>query len=121
MDSTLPDINGYKNRLDIIEKLVAQLEKDLDINSAIKLSNDPDLAYHELFEQTLLIIESMAKEPLFSFRQLMYRIDVSENKIVGAFNSEVDKSEFEIYTHLIIERELQKVVTRMFFSQTLNS
>ncbi|MGB0402803.1 MAG: hypothetical protein ACPGEG_01820 [Salibacteraceae bacterium] len=121
MNSKLPDINGYKNRLDIIEKVVTQLEKDLDLNFAIKLSNDPDLAYNELFTQTLPIIKNLANEPLFSFRQLMYRIDVSENKIAEAFNSESNKSEFEIYTHLIIERELQKVVTRLFFSQTLES
>ncbi|MBD79208.1 MAG: hypothetical protein CL840_09835 [Crocinitomicaceae bacterium] len=120
MPKELPDINNYKTRIDVIEEVARQIEKDLGIEFPLKLSGNPDLAYTELFEQTLPVLKETINDPLFSFKHLLYKIDINETKLSQAFRTEVDANEFEIYTRLIIERELQKVATRRFFKSSLN-
>jgi len=119
MKFNLPDINNYKTRIDVIEEVARQIEKDLNIDLPLKLSGNPDLAYQELFAQSLPRIKELASEQLFSFKQLLYKIDVQEKKLIEAFQTTQDMSEFEIYTHLIIERELLKVATRRFYKSAL--
>lgn len=98
-----------------------QLEKDLDLKIGLNLSGDADQAYRELYHQVLPILKERTTSGLYSFKQLMYRIDISEKKVAQEFAKSVNPDEFEIYTNLIIERELQKVVTRLYFSQKLDS
>jgi hypothetical protein len=49
----------------------------------------------------------------------MYLIDVSEKKIRTAFALESNVDELELYARLIVEREMQKVITRLYFSNQL--
>lgn len=120
MNFNLPDINNYKTRIDVIEDVARQIEKDLNIEIPLKLSGNPDLAYQELFSQTLPKIKELATEQLFSFKHLLYKIDVQEKKLVEAFQNANNMDEFEIYSHLIIERELLKVATRRFYKSALD-
>ena len=120
MSFNLPDINIYKTRIDIIKDVARQIEKDLNVDIPLKLSGNPNEAYQELYDQTFPRIKETANRALFSFKQLLYKIDVSEKKLTDAFRENIEMDEFEIYTHLIIERELQKVATRLLFKSTID-
>ena len=85
MSFNLPDINIYKTRIDVIKDVARQIEKDLNVDIPLKLSGNPNEAYQELYDQTFPRIKETASRALFSFKQLLYKIDVSEKKLTDAF------------------------------------
>ncbi|UTW63543.1 hypothetical protein KFE98_05155 [bacterium SCSIO 12741] len=121
MNDAIPDINGYKNRLMVIQKVAEQLEKDLQLNQSIPLSGDPDKAYPELEQQVQPLVKNWLQQDYSWLMHTLYRIDVSEKKLARARIEFSDMPEHELITHLILERELQKVVLRMWYSKTLDS
>ncbi len=121
MTETIPDINGYKNRLRVIEKVAEQLGKDLNLDSPLKLSGNPDLAYRELEQQIQPLVKNWLRDDYSWLMHTLYRIDVSEKKLERGRITFQEIPEHELITHLILERELQKVVLRMWHSKTLDS
>ncbi|MCB0480236.1 MAG: hypothetical protein KDC83_02340 [Flavobacteriales bacterium] len=117
---TLPDLSGYRNRLDIINEVALQIEKDLLLDEHIALTDNADKAYTHLMSALVPIISKLFKQPPYKIKSLLYRIDVNEKKLFDALRDEPEKSEAEIVSHLIIERELRKVVFRKMYSQTSN-
>lgn len=121
MQSFLPDLNKYKNRTDIVAKVAQQIEKDLQLNDALTVPENAEDGYLTLFNQVLPIIKSIALNSHEDLRQLMYLVDISEKKVAHEFSQNTSKPEFEIYTHLIVEREFIKVLTRLYFSNKLEA
>jgi hypothetical protein len=118
MSSSLPDINNYKTRTDILKLVARQLEKDLNLNQNLDVPQVPLQAFEKLKKQVEDVLKQMLLEG-FNFKELMYRIDVSEKKIRTAFALESNVDELELYARLIVEREMQKVITRLYFSNQL--
>lgn len=118
----MTDITPYLNRLDILNDTVQQVIKDFAMNGmeitpiAIRVSENSDSAYSELFSQILPQIEKLQKENFQNFYNLMYRIDISEGQIKKAMEQAKDRSFAEVISDLILKRELIKVVTRKRFS-----
>jgi len=114
----MTDISPYLNRLDILNETAKQIIKDFGLQGMeIKFSGNADNVYAELFSQILPLIEQLQKENFQNFYTLMYRIDISETQIKKAFKHAKDRSFSEVVTDLVLKRELQKVVTRKYFSK----
>ena len=113
------DLNGYKTRKEVLEKLIRQINKDLEINVTIEWEEQGIDLYQSIIDKVAPVIEKLIRQGNGRVEQLLYKIDVSEKKVKETFNSTLETDPAVIFTHLIIERELQKVVFRMVYSKTL--
>ena len=113
------DLSGYKTRKEVLEKLIRQINKDLEINVTIEREEQGIDLYQSIIDQVAPVIEKLIRQGNGRVEQLLYKIDVSEKKVKETFNSTLETDPAVIFTHLIIERELQKVVFRMVYSKTL--
>lgn len=115
------DLNGYKNRKDIIEKVVSQINKDLNLDIAIEFTDSKTSYYEELLAEIKPKLSRIIYEGRGQLEQILYKIDVPERKVKNALDSSVETDPAVIFSHLILERELQKVVFRILYSKGLQS
>ena len=113
------DLSGYKTRKEVLEKLIRQINKDLEINVTIEREEQGIDLYQSIIDKVAPVIEKLIRQGNGRVEQLLYKIDVSEKKVKETFNSTLETDPAVIFTHLIIERELQKVVFRMVYSKSL--
>ncbi len=109
----LPYLNSEK----IIRDLAGQISKDIGIdNFSIQAVQPSPLAFQELFEQLLPLIQELeiTNKPKLNF--ILNRTDISENQLIQALKSNAKKSYSTVISELIIKRELQKVVIRNLYS-----
>jgi|TARA_Y100000385_G_C13109780_1_gene652065 hypothetical protein len=114
------DLNGYKTRKEVLEKLLQQINKDLELNLQIEWEKYGTLLYQEIIDQVAPVIEKLIRQGNGRVEQLLYKIDVSELKVKEAIDSASETNPAVIFTHLIIERELQKVVFKLVYSKSIN-
>ncbi len=117
----LPEIlqsaTRYHSDLEIIQMTANQLIKDMgEFSFKITFKGDKETPYKELYDQVEPIIYTLEMMQPEKLKALLYRIDISENSIKQHFinDSKTDLSAF--ITDLILQRELQKVLTRIYFS-----
>ena len=107
------DLTPYFNKLDIIKDTAAQIIKDFEMfGMEVKFSGNAYNAYEELFDQIEPHIKKMVDSNRQKFLGILYRIDLSDEQIQKAVNSNSSEPFSVIVTDLIIKRELQKVVIR---------
>ncbi len=107
------DLTPYFNKLDIIKDTAAQIIKDFEMfGMEVKFSGNAYNAYEELFDQIEPHIKKMVDSNRQKFLGILYRIDLSDEQIKKAVNSNSTEPFSVIVTDLIIKRELQKVVIR---------
>jgi len=100
--SEIPDNNLYI-------KLIEQLNKDfqmIGIEEEFSLEITPKSLINQLQNSIQKLISSNYSE----YQNFLYRVDVSENKL-----KEIDTSDVEQITYLILKREWQKVWIRSKF------
>lgn len=116
LSEQLANLEPFKLEHRIIQQVVAQLQKDFDdIIVEVEL-NDTETPYVQLKRQVMPIIDWLLEkrpERLFS---LFYRIDIPEHKVKQLLIATDEIDICEAYTDLILNRELQKVITRNFYS-----
>ena len=111
----------YKNDQLIIDKVVSQTQKDFQLyDEKIEFSGNQDTAFEELFNQIKPIIFRMLELDSNRFFSLLYAIDIDEKKVRSLLLGDEEADVAIELTHLILERELLKVVTRQLFSQQSN-
>ncbi|MDA9783171.1 hypothetical protein N9B55_02035 [Vicingaceae bacterium] len=111
----------YKNDQLIIDKVVSQIQKDFQLyDEKIEFSGNQDTAFEELFNQIKPIIFRMLELDSNRFFSLLYAIDIDEKKVRSLLLGDEEADVAIELTHLILERELLKVVTRQLFSQQSN-
>lgn len=113
----LKSVSRYYSDLEIIQMTANQLIKDMgEFSIEITFKGDKETPYKELFDQVEPIIYTLEMMQPEKLKALLYRIDISENRIKQHFveNTKNDLSAF--ITDLILQRELQKVLTRIYFS-----
>ncbi len=114
--TTLPrlceeDLKPWFNREEVIRDCAAQVQKDLAMYGFdIQFSGDHLGAYEELFAQLEPIVADGLLRRGGTLQELLYRIDVSEQKVREA--ALADEPWSVSITRLILWRELQKVVIR---------
>lgn len=115
------ELYQYKNDQLIIDKLVLQIQKDFQLyDEKIEFSGNREAAYDELFNQVKPVIFRMLELDSVRFFSLLYAIDVDERKVKELLFGYKESDVANEITHLILERELLKVVSRQIFSQQSN-
>jgi hypothetical protein len=116
VDTSLPDFDPYKGRLDILRQVADQVIRDFEMFGAeIQFSGNPLTAYAELFEQLLPFLEGLQLSNQQKLISILYRVDLSENQVKKALLEEPEKPFAQVLTKLFLKRELQKVVMRNQF------
>lgn len=111
------DISIYKNDAAIITETAAQVEKDFASNGIdISFSGNSFTAYDKLFPQVKAVVKNLLENNRGKFAQLLYTIDLSEQKVNHIFSENTFTDSVEKITQFILERELFKVITRKHFS-----
>jgi hypothetical protein len=115
------ELTEHKANLDLVNKVALQVQKDFQLyDEKVEFSGVHETAYGELFEQIKPIIFRMLELDSARFFSLLYRIDVDEIKVKNLLFGHKESDVANEITHLILERELLKVVSRQIFSQQSN-
>ena len=107
----------YFENKDYLKRIAEQIQRDFDMSGVLlngsidKLNNYGDL-YTLLLENISELIHSNS----IQFKNILYRIDVSELTIHKSMGLKVDAVLEEEVTKLIIDRCLQKVLTKEKYS-----
>lgn len=112
----LPKVNLYFNHEPIIELTRIQILKDFEgIGETLNLNQCK--SHKELFNQLFPLIAYFIQTHHQKLMNVLYRIDVSEQVIQKKLNEQPNLQADIILAHLIIEREMRKVITRLYFSE----
>jgi hypothetical protein len=96
------------------ELLIDSLKRQLQIEFAEKIS------FEEIKEKLSEHINYLINNKFQDLINLLYRIDINENKLRELLNAHKETDASNIIAGLIIERQLQKIKTRKEFSQKKN-
>ncbi len=118
---TLNELQAYYNRTDLLEKVVAQIQKDFDwFNFKIVFSEDEEQTpYQKLYQEILPLIEEMLNDDYPKLMSVLYRIDIGEDFLNKKLKETPNADTDEVITDLILKRELQKVIIREIYSGKL--
>ena len=89
--------------------LIETLNKDLDAGLAENISDEG------LYQQLFLFIENLINNNFFQLVFLLYKVDVSEQKLTGILRECKGANAAKVITDLVIEREMQKIESRKAF------
>ena len=122
MSAPLPDISDYQNKVEIIQETAEQIIKDFGIfGLQLTFEGKAENAYQQLFEQILPHITTLAKTNKQKLMGIIYRIDISDRQLKNALENATHSTFEETITHLILKRELQKVVIRHHFKNATDA
>lgn len=112
-------LDRFSRRLDLLQEVVAQLNKDFQLNGFdVNFTGNEDNAYRELSDQLVPVIDYMLEHQTERFWSLLYGIDLNEAQVRKALFGE-DTDSLQRLTDLILKRELQKVVIRKHYAGRL--
>jgi hypothetical protein len=112
------DIEKYRLDLVLIRETAERIIKDFDLfGFDIVFSGNEDKAYEEMNKQLQPVFHELIYNNRQKLMRMLYIIDISEEKLSSTINKHPDEPMANIISHLVIERELQKVITRRYFSQ----
>ena len=101
---------GIAFSTELLPKIIGQLNKDLQMTGFDNLFAT-DLTIDELIHECVLFFEELLNENDARLYNLLYRIDVNQDKIYGSDG----KPQF-LLAKLVLQREFEKVVLRKLFS-----
>ncbi|MBN1597298.1 MAG: hypothetical protein JW894_03320 [Bacteroidales bacterium] len=112
------DLAKYHDDVEIVRKTAKQVIKDFaEFGIDISFPTNLKFAYNQLFDELSPIIQEIIDKDMSRLYSLLYRIDIHESTVRKGTH-EMNKLELhDVITHLILERELKKVLTRLHFSQ----
>lgn len=112
------DFERYQRSVTLLQDVVTQINKDFRLQGFdVEFSGEGETAYRELSEQLAPVIDYMLENQTDKFWNLIYGIDLNENKVKQIlFGDEGALDAIGQLTDLILKRELQKVVIRLFYS-----
>lgn len=90
---------------------LAITEKIIEITNSIQT-----VSFDKARQQLIFLINELINKDFHSLVQLLYRIDVSEEKIRTFLDQNIERDSANILADLIIERQLQKVESWQRFS-----
>lgn len=98
------------------EETVAQIQKDFNMSGvSLTFTFGGNNSYQSLLEQLLQQVELLLAEHKSKLQTVLYRIDLSEKKLLQAHANLPHLSLQELITQEILIRELKKVMTRNYF------
>lgn len=115
----LPDLKQFHNDFSYIQATADQLIKDFGyygIDLEFRLEEGQGTPYEILYDQVHVVVEDLIDYHYLKLLPVLYRIDLSEQEIEKNHHLNPDMRMSESMTHLILARELRKVVLRRYFS-----
>lgn len=110
------DVQAYLDTDELVRETVQQIMKDFDtFNLEITFSGDIQMAYSEIHGQLAHHLDHLLDHSYNRLIALLYRIDLSESDIKLGVLHLPNYNFSQAMAHLIIERELRKVLSRKFF------
>ena len=110
------DIEKYKREKEVIRLTAEQIIKDFALfGIEIKFSGILEWAYEELFNQMLKHITHLMAYDHQKLLSLLYQIDLSEKKVIEEYTRDHEILYNEVLTRMVVEREIVKVLTRLYF------
>jgi len=102
-----------KSEEEIVKLAAEQVIRDFErFGLEVKFSGKASEAYEELFSQLQEHIESLLLNNSSRLGALLYQIDVNQKKASKMLSNMTASEEL---THMILEREFIKVLTRIYF------
>lgn len=110
-------LSPYRLDLLIIRETAKRVMDDFEVFGVdIIFSGNEQNAYQELTSQLVPVFEKLLKEDQQKLMRILQKIDISEQKLTQTRHKYPNARLAEIMSHLVVERELQKVITRKMFS-----
>ncbi|MFT5723892.1 MAG: hypothetical protein ACI9JN_001009 [Bacteroidia bacterium] len=104
-------------RNDLLQEVVAQLNKDFGSNLIdIQWDSDKHNPYHDFIFQVKRELGRLLKSEKSTLMSILYRVDVFESKLRVVWTLD-HEDQIKKLTELILNRELQKVLTRKLHNQ----
>lgn len=119
----LPDLSinallQASRKADLINKTARQIIKDFaEFGLNIEFSGNTEQCYPELFGQIKVLVDELLNNDYNKFLNMLYRIDIGQGEIALYRDEMKGSPQTDIFTTLIIHRELKKVMTREYFKQ----
>ncbi|MCF8293858.1 MAG: hypothetical protein K9I70_08605 [Chitinophagaceae bacterium] len=111
------NLQPYFNRAEIVQQTAEQIMKDFGVfGLRINFSGNIERAYSELHTQLIAQIDELIKTSYSTLIGVLYRIDLSEEELHKGTIELPNYNQVEAMAHLIIVRELKKVLSRKFYS-----
>lgn len=102
-------------RNDLISSLNL-FEKDFQLDkSYLNLDTQEEVGYDQAFLMIMRVVEDLMTKDFNRLINILYRIDVSEEKLKEALGLSNDNPA-SVITKMILDRQLQKVATRKKYS-----
>lgn len=73
---------------------------------------------NEVRDKLILLINELINKDFQALVQLLYRVDVNENKIRLYLNQKTNEDAASVLADLVIERQLEKIKSRETFKST---
>ena len=110
------DIEHYRLDLAIVRETAQRIINDFELlGIEIIFSGNEKNAYEELMNQLIPAMNTLLAKNKQKLMQVLYRIDISEEKLSKTVLKFPKAQLAEVISHLVIEREMQKVITRKIF------
>jgi len=112
------EIERAKFDAEIVALTAQQVIKDfMQFGMDVSFSGNIYSAYDELFDQLDVHITHLLNTSYQRLMSLLYQIDVGEAKLAKLIDDRPGSSISEVITEAILERELLKVLTRLYFKR----
>ena len=110
-------LEKFKKNQVVVEATAEQVVKDFAMLQVdLQFSGNAETAYEELYEQLEPVIRHFIERDFEKLQNVLYRIDISEEKVKAALFGIQHESTSELLTQIILKRELEKVVFRLQYS-----
>ena len=104
------------NELQLVEKSIELIQKDLGLEEEIVL-NENENSFEQLHKILSRIVQYLLDKDFGQLLNSMYRIDISEHQVKQILNLSEPNEIASNLALAIIEREKQKVITRIKYSR----
>jgi len=111
------NLQPYFNKAEIVQETAEQIMKDFRVFGLhISFSGGIEHAYTELHSQLIAQIDELINTSYSTLIGVLYRIDLSEDELAKGTLALPHYNQVEAMAHLIIVRELKKVLSRKFYT-----
>ena len=102
---------------DLLQEVINQVNKDFGSSQiSFEWRIEKDNPYHDFIQQVEQTVEELIASDMSGLKSALYRMDVFESKLRMAWTLDY-KDQVKRLTELILNRALQKVVTRKMYKQ----
>lgn len=109
---------AFNQQQDLGRETILQLKKDFLRNGLeVQLDESANPGFDPICTEVAGLVDWLLTNDRSRFMNLLYRIDIPENRIHQALEMQGEKTVPEKLAEMIVRREAQKVLIRRYFSE----